>query len=75
LKLLCEENNIPFEQVRKGANTKWNINLLEACEGIGGDCLPKDIKYLASLGESPLLKGAVKTDKQYVNYIQKTKAH
>jgi nucleotide sugar dehydrogenase len=74
LKLLCEENNIPFDEVRKGANTKWNINLLEACEGIGGDCLPKDIRYLASLGNSPLLRGAVEADKQYVNAIQKTKA-
>jgi len=70
LKLLCEENNIPFEEVRKGANTKWNVNLLEAREGIRGDCLPKDIKYLACLGEAPLLKGTVKADKQYIEYLQ-----
>ena len=74
LKLLCEENDIPFEEVRKGANTKWNVNLLEAREGIGGDCLPKDIKYLACLGESSLLKSAIEADKHFINSIWKTKA-
>jgi len=70
LKLLCEENNIPFDEVRKGANTKWNINLLEACEGIGGDCLPKDIRYLASLGNAPLLLSAIEADKKYIEYLR-----
>jgi len=74
MKLLCEENDIPFEEVRKGANTKWNINLLEASKGIGGDCLPKDIRYLACLGESPLLKGAIEADKHFIKSIWKTKA-
>lgn len=69
LRLLCEKAGIPFEDVRNGANTKWNVNLLEARDGIKGECLPKDIRYLASLGESPLLEGAIKADQKYVEYL------
>ena len=69
LRLLCEKNNVPFEEVRKGANTKWNVNLLETRDGVKGECLPKDIRYFASLGEAPLLLGAMETDKKYVEYL------
>ena len=71
LRLLCEKNSIPFEEVRRGANTKWNVNLLEAREGIKGECLPKDIRYLMSLGHCPLLLGAIKADKEYAKYLEK----
>jgi len=74
LQLLCEKNNVPFQEVRKGANTKWNVNLLEARDGIKGDCLPKDIRYLACLGEAPLLKSAVNVDKQFIAFKQKSNA-
>ena len=73
LRLLCEKNGIPFEEVRRGANTKWNVNLLEARDGIKGECLPKDIRYLTSLGDAPLLLAAIKTDKQYAEYVKKQK--
>jgi len=73
LNLLCVQNGIPFDEVRSGANTKWNVSLLEARKGIEGDCLPKDIKYLASLGEAPLLKSAVEVDKCYKDHKQKDK--
>ena len=71
LKLLCEKTGIPFDEVRRGANTKWNISLLEVCEGIGGECLPKDIRYLTWLGEAPLLRGAVEADKKYIEHLAK----
>lgn len=71
LKLLCKQNNITFEEVRRGANTKWNVKLLEAREGIGGECLPKDIRYLACLGDAPLLMSSIETDKNYIDFIQK----
>jgi len=70
LRLLCEKNGIPFKEVKNGANTKWNVNLLEAKDGIKGECLPKDIRYLASLGDAPLLQGAIEADKNYVEYLQ-----
>ncbi|MDR0373450.1 MAG: hypothetical protein LBI79_07850, partial [Nitrososphaerota archaeon] len=33
-------------ELRNAANTKWNVDLAEARTGIGGECLPKDIKFL-----------------------------
>jgi len=35
-----------FEELRRLMNTKWNINLPEARDGIGGHCLPKDVKIV-----------------------------
>ncbi len=71
LKLLCEERRIPFKEVRDGANTKWNVSLLEARKGIRGKCLPKDIRYLASIGYAPLLQGAIEADRNYIEYMKK----
>jgi nucleotide sugar dehydrogenase len=65
VKQICDNLDIPFEKVREGANTKWNIELLEARNGIGSHCLPKDIKYLSYLGNASLLKGAIETDEKY----------
>lgn len=73
LRLLCERHDMPFEEIRRGANTKWNVNLLEARDGIKGECLPKDIRYMASLGDAPLLLGAIGTDKKYTEHIEKGK--
>jgi len=70
LRLLCEKYGLSFEEVRRGANTKWNVNLLEARDGIKGECLPKDIRYLASLGDAPLLKGAIEADKKYIEHLR-----
>jgi UDP-N-acetyl-D-mannosaminuronic acid dehydrogenase len=44
LYLYCQANNINFSELRDAVNTKWNVNILEPREGIGGHCLPKDIK-------------------------------
>lgn len=75
LRLLCKNRGMPFEEVRRGANTKWNVDLLEARDGVKGDCLPKDIQYLASLGDPPLLLGAMETDKKYIEYLESCKKH
>jgi len=42
LKLLCDKSNINYNELRNAINTKWNIKILEARDGIGGHCLPKD---------------------------------
>ena len=65
LKLLCEKHGVSFEHARRACNTKWNINILEARDGIGGECLPKDVRYLLSLGDAPLLHGAILADSDY----------
>jgi nucleotide sugar dehydrogenase len=66
LKMLCNENEINFDELREAVNTKWNVDMAEAREGIGGECLPKDIQFLISAyPQAPLLRGAVNTDSNY----------
>jgi nucleotide sugar dehydrogenase len=65
LKVICDKLGLLFDDVRAACNTKWNIKILEGRDGIHGDCLPKDIRYLAHLGKAPLLIGAIKADKAY----------
>jgi nucleotide sugar dehydrogenase len=48
LKMLCMKQNINFSQLREACNTKWNINIKEAREGVGGKCLPKDLSLIDS---------------------------
>lgn len=72
LRIICSENNLPFEEVRTACNTKWNIDLLEARDGIKGICLPQDIRFLKRLtSSSPLLDGAIQTDKNYQSFMQR----
>jgi len=70
IKMLCGKLELDFEEVKRACNTKWNINLLEARDGIGGVCLPQDIRFLLKLYEKlcckeGLMKGAVKTNEKY----------
>ncbi|MDW8034057.1 MAG: hypothetical protein RMI79_03865 [Nitrososphaerota archaeon] len=75
LKMICEKVGIPFDLLREACNTKWNIQILEARDGIGGHCLPKDIRYLihAGGGNTPLLNGAILVDINYVKSRRKIK--
>jgi len=71
LKMICEKLGLDFEEVRKASNTKWNIEILEARDGIGGHCLPKDVRYLASLSEyNILLRSAIEVDIQYRKWLK-----
>ena len=66
LRMICDELGLDFDEVRNACNTKWNIEILEARDGIKGHCLPKDIKYLTFLTRvNNLLKGAINADKEY----------
>jgi UDP-N-acetyl-D-mannosaminuronic acid dehydrogenase len=66
LKTLCEENMVNFDELREAVNTKWNVDMAEARDGIGGECLPKDIQLLISTYQDmPLLQGAVAADVNY----------
>lgn len=68
LSLICGKLGLPFEEVREACNTKWNIELLEARDGIGGYCLPKDILMLTRLNlpSSPsIFHEAIRLDKIY----------
>ena len=66
LKLLCDESNLNFDELRGAVNTKWNVDLAEARDGIGGECLPKDIQFLISAyPKMSLLHGAIAADANY----------
>jgi UDP-N-acetyl-D-mannosaminuronic acid dehydrogenase len=73
LYLYCQANNINFSELRDALNTKWNVNILEPREGIGGHCLPKDtLMFLQSSKsiKSKILTAAVELDQDYRRYRQ-----
>jgi UDP-N-acetyl-D-mannosaminuronic acid dehydrogenase len=54
--------------LRDSLNTKWNVNVLEPREGIGGHCLPKDTKMFLNSSrsiKSKILEAAIKVDSEY----------
>jgi nucleotide sugar dehydrogenase len=72
LKVICSKLNLNFDEVREGCNTKWNVDIPEARNGIGGHCLPKDINYVISIAKgSLLLENAVNSDKKYREWLTK----
>ena len=72
LYLYCQENNMSFSELRDALNTKWNVNILEPREGIGGHCLPKDTKmFLRSCPRQStgvILTAAIQADQRYRKY-------
>ncbi len=71
--LYCQVNGISFPELREALNTKWNVEILEPREGIGGHCLPKDTKmFLQSTRSistrSKILKAAIEVDEEYKRY-------
>jgi len=74
LYLYCQANNISFPELRDALNTKWNVNILEPRDGIGGHCLPKDTKmFLESSNErkSKILRAAMDVDEEYKRFRAK----
>ena len=68
LYLYCQANNINFAELRDSLNTKWNVNVLEPREGIGGHCLPKDTKMFLNSSKSiksKILEAAIEVDLEY----------
>jgi UDP-N-acetyl-D-mannosaminuronic acid dehydrogenase len=74
LYLYCQANNINFRELRDALNTKWNVEILEPREGIGGHCLPKDTKmFLQSShrSKSKILTAAMDVDENYKTFRAK----
>ena len=73
LRIICEKKNLDFSALRNSCNTKWNVDLPEARDGIGGTCLPKDIRYLIDTAEEArkpeLLLAALEVDKNYRKHL------
>jgi UDP-N-acetyl-D-mannosaminuronic acid dehydrogenase len=74
LKIICDKINVDFNELRAAINTKWNINILEAQQGIGGHCLPKDSQMVLDLSKnvihSSIIEAAKKIDQQYRIHIE-----
>ena len=71
--LYCQANSINFPELREALNTKWNVEILEPRDGIGGHCLPKDTKmFLQSsksvAASSRILKASMEVDEEYKRY-------
>jgi UDP-N-acetyl-D-mannosaminuronate dehydrogenase len=74
LYLYCRTNNIGFTELRESLNTKWNVEVLEPRDGIGGHCLPKDTKMFINSSNSirsKILQAAIEIDEDYREYIQR----
>ncbi len=73
LYLYCSANSISFPELRNSLNTKWNVQILEPGDGIGGHCLPKDTKMFINSSNAmkiKILQAATEIDECYRNYIQ-----
>jgi nucleotide sugar dehydrogenase len=74
LNIACNRLGLDFEELREACNTlvreshaeDWRVQILKAEDGIGGHCLPKDIRFLLSMSsDSKLLRAALATDQSY----------
>jgi UDP-N-acetyl-D-mannosaminuronic acid dehydrogenase len=74
LYLYCQANDINFQELREALNTKWNVNILEPRDGIGGHCLPKDTKMFLESSKSSrtskILSAAAEVDQDYRRHLQ-----
>jgi UDP-N-acetyl-D-mannosaminuronate dehydrogenase len=76
LYLYCKSNSISFSELRESLNTKWNVEVLEPRDGIGGHCLPKDTKMFINSSntiKSKILQAAMEIDEDYRAYFQNVK--
>ena len=69
LKMFCDDQGLDFEELQGAINSKWNIKILEARNGIGGHCLPKDTQMFCGLSKNLLpystLSAAIESDRLY----------
>jgi UDP-N-acetyl-D-mannosaminuronic acid dehydrogenase len=71
--LYCQASSINFPELREALNTKWNVEILEPKDGIGGHCLPKDTKMFLQSSTSVstgnrILKASMEVDEEYKRY-------
>jgi UDP-N-acetyl-D-mannosaminuronic acid dehydrogenase len=72
LYLYSQANGINFSELRDALNTKWNVEILEPRDGIGGHCLPKDTRMFLQSSQAPekskILAAAMEVDRTYRRY-------
>ena len=70
VRMECEKRGIDFNELRDSINTKWNIDMKEARDGIGLKCLPKDCKFINKFfSTNTLFKTVIDVDKKYREYL------
>lgn len=70
LSILCKKKKIDFNTLRLACNTKWNIDIKEARDGINGKCLPKDIELINTFfGKKTFFTKAVDSDVKYKGLV------
>ncbi len=78
LKIFCDRSGINFDELRRAVNTKWNIKILEARDGIGGHCLPKDSQMFLNMSrnvlQSSIIEAAKMVDLKYRLHIDQKAA-
>jgi UDP-N-acetyl-D-mannosaminuronate dehydrogenase len=70
LKMMCDQLGVAYEGLRQAVNTKWNIKLLEAKDGIGGHCLPKDTQMYLNVATNFLNLSIVEAAKIMDQYYR-----
>lgn len=71
LKMFCTYSRLDFVELRDAVNTKWNIRILEARDGIGKHCLPKDSEmFRQMLPENSLIATGINIDKRYREFLK-----
>jgi UDP-N-acetyl-D-mannosaminuronic acid dehydrogenase len=76
LYLYCKGNSLSFPELREAINTKWNVNILEPRDGIGGHCLPKDTRMFLQSSKSirsKILTAALEVDQDYRRHRQSSR--
>jgi UDP-N-acetyl-D-mannosaminuronic acid dehydrogenase len=76
LKMFCDSQGLAFEELRAAVNSKWNENILEAKQGIGGHCLPKDTRMYYELSRqvfpASIVNAAIQSNSTYEQHCKKT---
>ena len=77
MKILCDNLGVDYEELRDAINTKWNIDMLKAIDGIGGHCLPKDSQMVLDLSKkfvsNSIIEASKKVDSNYRMHLQKSR--
>lgn len=75
LRMFCDAHDLRFEDLRAAVNSKWNVEILEARQGIDGHCLPKDAQMYLELSKkveaTSLIDSAKTIDEQYRKSLAK----
>ncbi len=75
LKMMCDNSGVNFKELRDAINTKWNVKILDARDGIGGHCLPKDSQMFLNNTKThvglSIIEAAKEIDLKYRMHIRR----